>query len=158
MITLYRITSRRFGRDAAEAFSGDGARLYPGRWNSGGTPVVYTAETLSLAMLEMLVHLDEAMLAQRYVYFTLEVPDASVISLSPLLLPEGWASYPAPSATRQLGDAWLLAGEFLALKVPSALNPVEHTFLINPSHPDFSHCTVSGPISFVFDERLKDRT
>ena len=155
MRTLYRITTQRFGHHAEAAFSGEGARLYPGRWNSGGTPVVYTAETLSLAMLEMLVHIDEAMLTRRYVYFTLEVPEASVHPLPRAILPEGWASYPAPSATRHLGDAWLSKGETLALKVPSALNPVEYTFLVNPSHPQFSQCAISGPFSLSFDSRLK---
>lgn len=155
MTTLYRITTRRFGKSAESAFSGEGARLYPGRWNSGGAAVVYTAETLSLAMLEMLVHIDEAMLSRRYLYFTLEVPEAMVRALSADALPEGWASYPAPSATRQLGESWLLKGEGLALKVPSALNPIEHAVLVNPSHPEFHRCPISGPFSLSFDPRLK---
>ncbi len=106
-------------------------------------------------MLEMLVHIDEAMLSRRYVYFILEVPEAFVTPLSRSILPENWASYPAPSSTRLLGDAWVAWGETLALKVPSTLNPVEHTFLINPSHPWFSQCAISGPFSFFFDSRLK---
>lgn len=44
------------------AFSGIGAKQNPGRWNSAEVPMVYAAESLSLAMLEMLVHLDENML------------------------------------------------------------------------------------------------
>lgn len=155
MTTLYRITTRRHGKDAGDAFSGYGARLYPGRWNSGGIPVVYTAETLSLAMLEILVHIDESMLAMHYVYFSLEVPDTSFHAFHREALPSGWDRYPAPTATREIGDAWLAAGETLALKVPSALNPIEHTFLVNPSHPQFSHCPIEGPFSFSFDSRLK---
>jgi len=44
------------------AFSGDGARLYGGRWNAPGVAMVYTAQSLSLAQLELLVHLLSASL------------------------------------------------------------------------------------------------
>ena len=47
MQTVWRITSARF---AATAFSGEGARLYGGRWNPKGWEVVYTAQSQSLAL------------------------------------------------------------------------------------------------------------
>ena len=55
MPTVWRITTQRF---AASAFSGEGARLYGGRWNPKGWEVVYTAESQSLALLELMVQDD----------------------------------------------------------------------------------------------------
>jgi hypothetical protein len=40
MHTTWRIVKRRY---ASSAFDGEGARLYGGRWNSPGTPVVYSS-------------------------------------------------------------------------------------------------------------------
>lgn len=39
---------------------GEGARVYGGRWNSPGIPVVHAATRVSLALLEQLVHVDRA--------------------------------------------------------------------------------------------------
>ena len=47
------------------AFDGEGARLAGGRWNRRGTAVVYASESLSLAALELLVHVDAALLPGR---------------------------------------------------------------------------------------------
>ena len=49
MLIVWRLTTARFARSA---FSGDGARLYGGRWHRKGVPLVYTASSQSLAMLE----------------------------------------------------------------------------------------------------------
>src|SRR5204863_6047762 len=52
-VRAYRIFKPKH---AATAFTGEGARLYGGRWNNKGTPMVYTAGSRALAALEMLVH------------------------------------------------------------------------------------------------------
>ena len=54
MITIYRIVKEK---RADTAMDGNGARLYGGRWNSIGRPVVYVAGSESLAILKILVHL-----------------------------------------------------------------------------------------------------
>ena len=43
---------------AASAFSGEGARLFGGRWNSQGVRVVYASPSLALAAIETFVHLE----------------------------------------------------------------------------------------------------
>ena len=57
IIRAWRIVQMRF---ADRAFEGERARLFGGRWNRRGTPIIYTAESLSLATLEILVNLDSA--------------------------------------------------------------------------------------------------
>jgi len=142
---LYRICSGKFGATPEEAFSGLGAKRNPGRWNNMGVALVYTAENLSLAMLEMLVHLDRTMLRLCYVYFEVEASDDLVSELPPYELPKRWNVYPAPPATRNTGDRWAVGMSSLILKVPSVLNPLEHTYLINPVHRDFAKLVIRGP-------------
>ena len=109
--------------------------------------MVYTAESLSLAMLEMLVHLDESMLRLSYVFFEVEASTNLIHKLPEKDLPANWKIYPAPSSTKATGDKW--AGEMssLILEVPSTLSPIEQTFLINPEHPDFSKLTIKSKTS-----------
>lgn len=152
---LYRICSEKFGATPEAAFCGTGAKQNPGRWNNLGVSIVYTAETLSLAMLEMLVHLDKIMLRLSYVYFEVKASDDLVCELPLSELPKKWNVYPAPSATKNTGDRWVTDMSSVILKVPSALNPLEHTFLINPNHDDFGKLVINGPLLIPFDGRLK---
>ena len=45
---VYRIGKNKYIKD----LSGDGARLYGGRWNYQGYRVLYASESLALAILE----------------------------------------------------------------------------------------------------------
>ena len=49
---VYRISNTRYSDD----ISGTGAKLHGARWNSVAVPMLYTAEHISLAVLEMLVN------------------------------------------------------------------------------------------------------
>jgi RES domain-containing protein len=137
------------------AFNGIGAKQNPGRWNSAEVPMVYAAESLSLAMLEMLVHLDESMLRLSYIFYEVEVSTDLILKLPQEDLPENWKIYPAPSSTKVTGDRWADEMSSLILEVPSTLSPIEQTFLINPEHPDFIKLTINGPHTVSFDSRLK---
>jgi RES domain-containing protein len=53
-ITTWRIIK---AQHAHRAFDGEGARLAGGRWNKIGIPMIYTADSLALAALEIMVHL-----------------------------------------------------------------------------------------------------
>jgi len=117
--------------------------------------MVYTAESLSLAMLEMLVHLDESMLRLSYVFFQVEASMKLISRLPREDLPANWKSYPAPLSTKVIGDKWVHDTSSLILEVPSTLSPIENTFLINPEHPDFAKLSIDGPYTLSFDPRLK---
>ena len=69
-LSAWRITKQKH---AKSAFSGEGARIYGGRWNSPGTPIIYTAQSQALAVLEVLVHLDSPELLKRYSLFEVEM-------------------------------------------------------------------------------------
>lgn len=138
---------------AGEAFSGEGARQFGGRWNSPGMVVVYASEHLSLAALEILVHLQPRG-ALRFVAFAVEFDDVLIAKMPASALPEHWRAEPPGAATMEIGDAWVRAGRTAVLSVPSVIVPEERNYLLNPLHPDFSRIKVQAPIEFTFDPRL----
>jgi RES domain-containing protein len=151
MATAYRISAARF---AATMWSGIGARDAGGRWNSKGVPVVYTAESRSLATLEQLVHLVPPRVLSGFVIASVLFDDAQVKRVDLSVLPVGWSGPVAPASLRKYGDDWLAAGDSVVLSVPSAVVPGEWNYLINPAHPDFAGLRISDPEPFLFDYRL----
>jgi RES domain-containing protein len=116
--------------------------------------MVYTAESQSLAALEMLVHLDSSELLHKYVVFEVGIDESLIIELAPSRLPGNWRADPPPVEVRDIGDAWSRAGRSAVLQVPSATLPAEHNYLLNPCHPDFPRLTIGKPFTFEFDVRL----
>ncbi len=151
IVSAWRITKRKHARNA---FSGEGAYEFGGRWNSPGTAMVYTAESQSLATLEMLVHLDSPELLAKYVLIGVEFDQALVRPIDPTTLPRRWRSDPPPPEVRAVGDEWIRAGSSPVLQVPSALVPGESNFLLNPAHVDFPKLRFGKPLDFYFDPRL----
>lgn len=150
MLTVRRLVTSRF---AKSAFSGDGARLYGGRWNRKGVPLVYTAATQSLAMLEMLVQ-DEPLRA-RYVMIEARIPKGVQIHRVKVEdLPTDWRGIAAREKLRGIGTGWARKRSAAVLAVPSAVIPAETNYLLNPLHPDFRRIRVGKPERFETDLRL----
>ena len=152
MIDAWRVTKEKY---AESAFSGEGARLAGGRFNSPGRAVVYASSSLALAELEILVNLPTDHLLGSYVAFKAQLPADLIDALPPEDLPENWREDPAPRTVKELGDAWLKADGNLALKVPSAVVPSEHNYLLRPRHPAFGEFTLTGPFDPEIDPRLR---
>ena len=151
-ICAYRLVKRKW-RQAA--FDGEGARLYGGRWNSKGKACVYLAGSASLAMLEVMVHLDDYQLLEHYTLLEVALQKSTVMSLSTESLPKDWAVEPAPASTAEIGDNWLESQSSLALAVPSTVVPRERNYLINPEHARFQALIDSAAeIAFTPDKRL----
>ncbi len=134
--------------------TGDGARLFGGRWNSKGAPVIYAASSLALACMEIMAGLkDYAALRDTYAAIAVHIPKRLVEHLEPALLPADWIK-PEHPAPKGLGDQWIKDRRSAVLLVPSAVVPLEHNLLINPLHMDFRTINVGEPQSFDFDPRL----
>lgn len=153
MQTVWRIVTKRF---AADAFSGEGARLFGGRWNRAGQSMVYTAQSRSLAFLEMLVQ-DDALRAH-YLLIPANIPDD--ISKQTITLAEleqsklDWRSLEAREVLQTLGSQWLNEANSCVLEVPSAVMPAESNMLLNPAHADFSRIKIGKSESIDSDLRL----
>ncbi|MEZ2338702.1 RES family NAD+ phosphorylase [Mucilaginibacter sp. RCC_168] len=149
-MVLYRIAKCHYADD----LSGTGARLYGGRWNSEGKPMLYLASSRSLAILEVLVHLDPLIVPANFCIAQIDVPDYSITQLNHALLPDNWQDVSGPVALRKLGDEFLKKQEYLAMRVPSAIVPAEVNYILNPLHPEARNIKIVNKESFSFDDRL----
>ena len=103
-IHAWRITK---AKHAATALSGSGAKAFGGRWNSPGTAIIYTAGSTSLAVLEMLVHLQNVELMQRYVLFKVSFDESLIEAVALSTLPKTWRKSPSQRAVQKIGDDWV---------------------------------------------------
>lgn len=152
MVRGYRVVQKKY---SATALNGEGAALYGGRWNSKGKKAVYVSSTISLAILEILVHLDDySTLAAEYCAISVEFDDSLVTMLADSELPGGWDS-PAPnSGTQLIGDRWILSNSSVVLEVPSVVVPLERNFLINSNHPAFGKIRIGEPVCLGPESRF----
>lgn len=141
---FWRLARRRFA-----ALDGAGARLYGGRWNRRGQSVVYSSEHLSLAVVEVIVHLELALedFPADYVKIALEVDEGLALDRIEAL--------PRTAARmREIGARWYDSSITVGLLVPSVIVPEEHNLLLNPRHPQFERIKPLVPKPFQFDRRL----
>jgi len=154
MPVAYRISKAKHANTEDGLMSGKGAHLYGGHWNTAGNAVVYMSGTLSLAMLEIIVHTSDTNLLNSYVVAKVEFGNDLVQTLKIGDLPEEWDDTSLNSAASDIGDIWLTQSSSCILCVPSALVPSELNYLCNRSHPDFSQVIVNEITPLKFDARF----
>jgi RES domain-containing protein len=136
----------RLHRSVRPAADFAGALLAGGRWNPAGTPMLYASQHLSLACLEVLVHLDKSDLPPEYVWSATELPN------TPGLVEVG--DLHDIRACQEAGRSWAYESNNLAVRVPSVVIPQEFNVLLNPAHRQYASLVWSGPKPFRFDSRL----
>ena len=144
----YRLTTSEFADD----ISGEGAKIYGGRWNPVGIAALYLSEFISLSILEILVRANKSISPESYTLLSIQIPETSVITIDVKKLKNGWQDH--FEYTRSIGEDFLKMNEELALKVPSAIVPQEHNFLINPLHKDFKKVKIVASELLELDKRL----
>ncbi|WP_448949805.1 RES family NAD+ phosphorylase [Labrys neptuniae] len=148
------LTSYRIGDPAGlyPIFDATGSTIAPGRWNTAGTPMIYTSEHFATALLEKLVH-GSGRLPPNQHFITITIPRGlSYEVLSPNAL-ANWAKMPATTSKR-FGERWCLEKRSLILIVPSAVARPERNILINPAHAEFRHIATSLHEPVFWDRRL----
>mgnify|MGYP003411559635 FL=1 len=147
---VWRVTRR-----AHAAPDGEGARLYGGRWNLPNTPVVYASASLSLAVLEYLVHVDRDLAPSDLVSIAATIPISLPVETIEIgQLPNGWQAPSDQESLQRLGSEWVQVQASAVLRVPSALIPVEFNYLLNPAHSDFGRIVWADPVPFSLDPRF----
>ncbi|HWJ25941.1 MAG TPA: RES family NAD+ phosphorylase [Flavisolibacter sp.] len=153
---LYRIVKNK---SRVSDLSGMGAFIAGGRCNSPGTYMLYTSESSSLALLESLVHFDpEEFVPNLYVMKLQLAEHAPVLTLPDKDYPKDWTA-PESLKCNALGDQIMSEARYLALKVKSAVNPIEYNYLLNPLFPGFHDLVkVSEVTKIPVDPRLNPPT
>lgn len=151
MIKLFRIATTEHIRD----ISGTGARIYGGRWNHIGYPVIYASGSRSLAILEFLVHVPMALAPENLSIMEINIVEAvGKETVNENQLPPNWRDYPAPEQLADIGTNWLKSKSSLLIDIPSAVVDKEMNTLINPLHKDIKSVNLVSVENFSFDSRL----
>lgn len=151
MIKFFRISLTEHIDD----MTGTGARIYGGRWNHAGYPVVYASGSRSLAALEFLVHVPMALAPENLSIVEINIPEnIERESIKENQLPPSWRNYPAPEELANIGTSWIKSKSSLLLDVPSAVVDKEVNTLINPLHPDIKFVNLVNIEKFSFDPRF----
>jgi RES domain-containing protein len=110
---------------------------------------------LSLAALELFVHVDTDLAPDGLVAIPADIPeDVAVGTVDIAKLPRNWRAYPAPEALKDIATAWVKESSTAVLAVPSVVIPSEQNYLLNPRHRDFRRVRIQKAIPFEFDPRL----
>jgi RES domain-containing protein len=135
---------------------GVGGLRAPGRWHFAGQPVVYLAEHPALALLEILVHMEIASVGQLpdgYQLLRVQVgEDMPIAEIADTDVPSDWRQN--PEWTRGAGTEWLQTETTAVLKVPSAVVPFAHNFLLNPVHPAVDAVQIVDAMHVKHDSRI----
>ena len=143
---------------ASEAFSGEGARRFGGRWNTRGVPMVYCSSSLALAAIELFVHLEPNLQPTDLVSIAAELPvgEPAKTLKADELPAEWWTDDYEP--LRERGDRWIREKTSLAMLVPSAPLHSEWNVLVNPLHPRVRELSIEPAAPFIFDARMFHQT
>jgi RES domain-containing protein len=148
---VYRVGALKFSGD----LSGEGAKLFGGRWNHKTIPCIYTSQSRALAILEYTVNINIDEVPRALSITTFEIPESAIKLITAEKLPGNWKESPAPSSTKDFGSALIKSLSFPVYKIPSCLINDEYNFLLNPMHPQKKLFKILEIKDFVYDVRIK---
>ena len=150
---LYRIDREKRRH---QSLSGEGAELYGGRWNFPGHRAVYCAGSRSLAILEMLVHIDlKYQMPEDRILLSIEIAaEVRIKSKEIFDLENGWNDFLYNEHSQKVFGDFVRENQAAVLSVPSVIVPEEYNFILNPLHPDFSKIQVTNIRALNLDPRI----
>ena len=152
-MVVYRIVKKNYIED----ISGEGSRLYGGRWHYPGYRILYTSESLALAILEYITKVGVAKDELKNIHIAyIDIDDeVTLANVKAEDLPENWNSYPAPEELKGIGTDWLITAKSLILRVPAVSVPDSYNILINPMHHEFNKVALAKVTEYHPDTRLQ---
>lgn len=147
---VYRICNSKYAKD----ISGESSRKQESnRWNSKGTPMLYTSESPALCAVEIHQYIPPSFIPLNYSLIEIEIPDTE-----PLLVDEAFFKEKKwiddLKTTQAIGDYFVDKNEFLILKVPSAMVSYCWNYLMNPNHKDFNQVKILKTNPFPLTGKL----
>ena len=149
---VYRIAKKKI---RSNDLSGQGAAIEGGRWNSEEIVALYTSASRSLALLELLVHVEESELPPNLFITTIDIDDtAPMLEISGADLPADWW-ITEHLKLKKTGDQIFREKNFIAIKAPSAVMPQEYNYILNPLFPRYYDLVkIISTEDYSRDERL----
>lgn len=148
---VYRIGRTKFAGDV----TGEGARLFGGRWNHKSIPCIYTSESRALALLEYTVNVNIEEIPRALSITTFEIPNMGIKIFREDNLPGDWKASPGPSSAKDFGTKHLTSLSHPVFKIPSSIITEEYNFLLNPLHTANKNFKIIDIRDFVYDVRIK---
>ena len=148
---VYRIGRTKYAHD----LTGEGARLYGGRWNHKLIPCIYTSESRALALLEYTANISIDDIPRALSITTFELAPLDIHQLSIPEMPGNWRDAPAPASTKDFGTTLLKNVAHAFIRIPSAILPEESNYLLNPMFPHQDAFRILEIRDFVYDLRIK---
>ncbi len=149
---VYRIASAKYADDV----TGEGSKIFGGRWNHKGVACIYTSESRALALLEYTVNINIYEIPRALYMITFEIQD-NVKSISESVLPGNWKNYPAPNETKDFGSKFLQSAEHAAIQIPSSIITDEYNYILNPLYKNSKQFKIVNMKDFIYDVRIKRR-
>jgi RES domain-containing protein len=148
------LTSFRIGDPAGAhpIFDATGSTLAPGRWNTPGSPLIYSSEHYSTALLEKLVR-GNGRLPPNQHYVEIAIPRGLTYEVFSTPSLPSWDSMP-PTVSQKFGERWCRERRSLILIAPSVVARLDSNILINPAHPEFRLVKASLHRPVFWDRRL----
>lgn len=129
-----------------------GSALFPGRWNTADTPVIYAAEHYSTAMLEKLTA-GSGQIPPNQHYVRIAIPSGVAYEMVTRDHLPGWDAL-EPSVSQAFGSSWVRENRSAILIVPSYVARLDRNVIINPAHGEARMIEVSLPEPVWWDARL----
>ncbi len=148
------LTCFRIGDPKGEfpIYDGRGSALYPGRWNSTASPVIYAGEHYATAMLEKLA-IGNGRIPPNQHYVMITIPKSTSLEIVTKDGLPGWDST-EPTVSQVFGARWVAEQRSAILIVPSFVARIERNIVINPAHPEAADIETSLPEPVWWDARL----
>lgn len=162
IITAWRVEKVQYLKESS---TGNGAKKLGGRWNRPGTSVVYSADSKALAVLELLVQLEENDAVENRFVIPITFDDSLVFRPNPQDFPENWWSEEGSIEAEEFGTSWAKMKTSAVLCVPSAVlyEPRVEVhgglnYILNPKYPGFKKLITFGePLGLRIDSRLRKK-
>jgi RES domain-containing protein len=146
---VYRIGHK----DYAGKLEASGAN---GRWASAGKMVIYAAQSIELAFLESMIRRQGVGFNRDFVTVVINLPgDQQIEEVKTGDLKDGWRDFRDYRACQFIGNKWYDDLRTPILKVPSAILPQSHNYVLHTLHPEFRKVSMVSVDALVPDERIE---
>lgn len=147
---VYRVCSSKY----ANNITGESARKQTtNRWNSFGTPMLYTSDSPALCAVEIHQYVSPSFPPRHYSLLEITIPPCKPLQIEEAFFENGnWISN--INTTQAIGDSFVEESKYLVLKVPSVMITACFNFLVNPNHQDFLKVKITKTISFPLTGKL----